>query len=332
MLRVAAALDHFGRDPATSSLARSVVSNADRSSNRWETEHLLAAPRPPLKVPPSLPPRRGLKDQLATACTSAIGGDYYDRALFDADERPWLVCERTSFALPGFARDEWSMLFLMNDLGYQQAKLSPRETASTPVTLASREYFRKSMDGETACLGVKGSCDVEGVPELVRSVTSGKIVLVVAQRVRTNSAALGVAALETPLREFENLVLPLGMQIAVVNREGRIMAHSNNDAHHGQSIFGEFSGGRRAEGGAGAQLPTTSTALPRPRQPRAHRATAPARFGLVNLVHGPDELGGRRHDRHGPRHAIRVCRALEHHRAAGLLGAHGPEILRLAAR
>jgi hypothetical protein len=133
---------------------------------------------------------------------------------------------------------EWRTAFWMNRRGEQQIKVFHGADASPLIVLDDRHYFTASLKDEQVRLGPQATH--VGVPEIVRSATSGKIVAIVARPTRgPNGEVDGVAAVEGTLRAFERPVLPLGFQMAIFDESGKIMLHSENDAHHGQSIFGD---------------------------------------------------------------------------------------------
>ena len=159
------------------------------------------------------------------------------------------VCERlnvpaSELDVPG-AR--YNLAFWANAKGDQQIKLvpPPNQHASNPINVSGRSYFQLAQQGRISCLAEAGESgcangDHRGAIEVVRSATTGAIVLVVAKPTPVSDGdAPGVAATEWPLGPLETPVLPLGFQMAIVAGDGVIMLHSNNEAHHGQNLFDE---------------------------------------------------------------------------------------------
>lgn len=151
--------------------------------------------------------------------------------------------------------DGVNLAFWANASGYEQIKEVPGPHATNPISVDRRAYFRRALAGEK--MGRSGdetswcpdcsSC----VEEVVRSATSGQLVLVVARptyagrtevdaRDGDRTRPTGVAAVEMKLRVFEEPVFPLGFQAAIVDRDGQVMIHSNNEAHQGQNIFDDI--------------------------------------------------------------------------------------------
>ncbi|HEY8945204.1 MAG TPA: hypothetical protein VIM73_13125 [Polyangiaceae bacterium] len=155
-----------------------------------------------------------------------------ENALFDGSVDRWTVCETRG--LPLQPSQPWNLAFLTNSLGYQLAKFVPAGSSSAPISVEHRSYFREALAGKTGCLDAK--CTNHGVAEVVRSATSGELVLVLAAPAGKET----VAAVEAPLRGLEKIILPLGFQAAVIDRDGRVMLHSDNDAAHGQVLSADM--------------------------------------------------------------------------------------------
>jgi hypothetical protein len=140
-----------------------------------------------------------------------------------------------------------------------------------PVRINEREYFQRALDGDGRCwheesdgssskLTVVACARGEnekrlGAVEVVRSLTSGDTILVLARPTfGKDRGTTGVAAVELSLAKNDEatfargMVLPLGLQAAVVRSDGTVMLHSNLDAHHGHDFFAdEESGGELRE-------------------------------------------------------------------------------------
>lgn len=180
------------------------------------------------------------------ACSRA-GGALVDGILFDDEGPGRSVCERTHVPTP--PGSTWKLIYMMDSAGNGRVEFTPKDYGPTPVSLRNRDYFKRAYANDTACVGTGSDiCRTRAVPQLVRSVISGAIELIVAQPVCAQSSPcqateqpIGVAAIETDLDLFRTLSLPLGVQAAVIDESGRIMLHSNNDAHHEQDLFNEVS-------------------------------------------------------------------------------------------
>ena len=160
---------------------------------------------------------------------------------------------------PGASRDApapetgWTLAFWANASGRQQIKYVPPpfKHAPNPIDVSKRQYFQRALKNDVGCLASSAaecaSRKFDGVPEVVRSATSGKIVLIIARPTfdvdppPPDAPANGVAGVEWNLRAFKAPLLPVGFQLAVVDAKGVVMLHSNNDAHQGQSIFDDLS-------------------------------------------------------------------------------------------
>src|SRR5207237_2375280 len=102
-----------------------------------------------------------------------------------------------------------------------------------------------TVRGLDCLLGEKCASSVghgRGVAAVLRSATSGAIVLVAAEPAIVGSGAPeseqppGVVAAEISLTRFEKAIRPMRFQLAVVDRDGKILIHSDNETHQGQSI------------------------------------------------------------------------------------------------
>jgi len=159
-----------------------------------------------------------------------------DNVLFTDDFNRWSVCEFPRFDIK--VDGGWNVAFLANSLGYQQAKFVPSDHASAPLSIASRGYFRDALRESEGC--IDPGCVARGAAEVVRSAASGDLVLIAAKHVLVNGTQTGVAGIETSLDEFRGLVLPLGFRAAVIDRDGTVMLHSEDDNAHGQSLFADL--------------------------------------------------------------------------------------------
>jgi hypothetical protein len=200
-------------------------------------------------------PRELARDELKAAC---LPGEIMPGAMFEGDHSSWPVCERTHADLPTLAPGlKWNVAFLTNRLGFQQAKYTRDQHAPPPITVAEREYFRRAIAGRVACFDAGGTRAIgaapcgraPGIPQVVRSATSGDIVLLTSRPTYASpegTGALseqptGIAAIETSLAGFQHPLLPLGFQMAVIDMDGIVMLHSDNDARHGQSLLDDLS-------------------------------------------------------------------------------------------
>ncbi|HTV18579.1 MAG TPA: cache domain-containing protein [Polyangiaceae bacterium] len=158
-------------------------------------------------------------------------------------EPTWPICETAQATLLNNTY-EWRLAFWANEQGQQQVKYLPGRIGTNAVNVEGRGYFQNARAGQVDCLARKGcASDVEhwGTAEVVRSATTGDIVLVVARPTLNDEQKVdGVAAVELPLDGLEAPLLPLGMQMAVIDEDGRVMLHSNNDGHHGQRLFDQI--------------------------------------------------------------------------------------------
>jgi hypothetical protein len=171
---------------------------------------------------------------------------------FASGERP--ICEVVS-GHPG-AEPDWHLAYWADKEGNQLLKFSSGEHATTFFNVGYRSYFKEALHGRTRCLALpsgeaatdgEASCSRHmGSVEVVRSDTMRAIRLVVSRPTYKNSIAsealksekpTGVAAIAVPMDQITDLVLPHTMTMAVVDRDGKIILHSNNDAHHGHSVF-----------------------------------------------------------------------------------------------
>jgi hypothetical protein len=166
------------------------------------------------------------------------------QSMFAGDDQPSKVCERAGrqdFA-PG------SRLFFADEQGRQTIKYARAENVTAPIKVGFRDYFKRAMDDEPVCSGQ--ACTFKTFPEVVRSATSGKFVLVVATKLPPPAAPPGgvqpsveqrsrMAALETELALTE-LVLPSAFQAAIVQDDGKVMLHSDSNARFGQALFADL--------------------------------------------------------------------------------------------
>jgi len=178
-------------------------------------------------------------DQFLKSEQLACGPGQITPNLFPGDQRPRDVCEHVKV---GGQLAEGARVFLTDEGGRQTVKYTHAEHTTTPISIAFRDYFQRAARGEPVCLGTQG-CTLKSVPEVVRSATSGKFVLVVAKDISSQNSADAtvqgrsrIAVLEDELR-LTDLVLPLGFQSAVIRDDGTVMLHSDSDARFGQHLF-----------------------------------------------------------------------------------------------
>lgn len=189
---------------------------------------------------------------------------------FDRSERPWIVCERAEYDYqddyqPHYQDDyqphyhydyrpdagiDWQQFIYMNQQGFHLAKFSPEVHAPAPVDSSNRAGFRRALARKLGCLrqptmngepdnaGDSNCEDLSAAVDVVRTATSGDVTFVVARPAPPNAEEpAGVTALATNVTPLTNLPLPRGIALAVVDSEGKVLLHSDNDAQHGHSIF-----------------------------------------------------------------------------------------------
>jgi hypothetical protein len=191
-------------------------------------------------------------------------GSSVEHVPFADDPQGRSLCEKTGFQPAGVRREGWSLFFIVDGEGYERAKFvaGPRDSAA--VSVKDRAYFKGAREQRTACLDPPG-CTLHGVPELVRSITSGKMILVVAvpiclaEDACDQKPAAGVAAFQVPIDDLRSLTLPLGVQVAVIDANGQVMLHSNNDAHHEQNLFAEVDAPEELQAALAAGVSDTIT-------------------------------------------------------------------------
>lgn len=131
------------------------------------------------------------------------------------------------------------LAFWADRSGTERIKWLAHRDGMPPVPVARREYFQQALDGKEAQLAP----GLDGVPDVVRSLTSTQIVMIVARgtgRSRKGTTT-GVAAVETEPVAFEHLALPVGTHFAVIRPNGTILLHSNNRAFHDHDFLEDFS-------------------------------------------------------------------------------------------
>lgn len=142
--------------------------------------------------------------------------------------------------LKGQEDPRWNILFRTTRTGEQTQKWLRGDACTPFVKLSERSYFLRASRGELELTGPKGPDDLpplRATAEVVRSVTSGSLVLLVASpRLNERGEFDGIDAVDTKLTFLRAPILPPGFQAAVVNRAGEIMLHSSNEAFHGQHL------------------------------------------------------------------------------------------------
>jgi hypothetical protein len=178
---------------------------------------------------------------LATTCQ---GAGVLDDVLFEAEHATLSACEQVHCNLDGAgARPAgWVHAFLADDAGRQRVKSAAGRHAPVPISVAGRGYFQRAM--AKRCQS-PGDCGAHEVTEVVRSSTTGELLLVVAQPFwRTNAGDSakpdGVAGITLALPEFQKPALPLGFQTAIIDADGQVMIHSKNSAFQGQNLFDDI--------------------------------------------------------------------------------------------
>jgi hypothetical protein len=131
----------------------------------------------------------------------------------------------------------WNVLFRIDGQGRQTAKYYRAER--TPcVDVASRDYFQTVRNRNLRYLAepsTPAGSTLRGAAEVVRSRTTGDVVMVIAIPERQHPGS--TLALEVPLADLTRQLLPRGVQTAVIDARGRVMLHSDNATFQGQSFF-----------------------------------------------------------------------------------------------
>lgn len=201
----------------------------------------------------------------------------------------WSVCEQVQCLL-GAPEDGDVIAFVSDRDGNQWVRSVTGAHAPNPVNIAQRSYFTQAVRRE-GCL--EGSRDAPCITaEVVRSNSMGQVVLVAASPIQANgpdSHVQGITGVAHRIHAFENAVLPLGLELAIIDREGRIMVHSDRESRQGQSIMHDFDKPQEIFAAMNAGAPDTMTRRYRGEVVRLH--LRPIReAGWSVLVMGPRGL------------------------------------------
>jgi len=252
-------------------LSRSIQDKLQASFQALETaETQLAASLPALLTDDD----SGAPADAATKACDAIDGIRAGSVMFD-DGRTRSFCEVPSYHGDRARPDAWKHVFALDRQGNERVKLSHAARNTTAISLASRPYFKQAMRASLAHLGpeqdrAKGN----GVAEFVRAATSGNMVLIVAKPVckgeekdgarcddavnaQGTTTPVGVLGAETDMKDVRSLVLPLGVEAALIDAGSNVMLHSDNDAHHEQILLEEVDSPDELRAALAAKVPAT---------------------------------------------------------------------------
>lgn len=149
------------------------------------------------------------------------------------------------FSLQHGLYPDFDTFFWVNDRGWQSLKWTTREQGTPAINVKDRPYFQNVVHGRLWTWNGGGRFTLDAI----RSWTTGEGFFVIAMpvedgRVRPPGPALAagppreaplpaavqskpvVAALTTPLSSLKETVLPPGFGFALVDEEGRVLAHS----------------------------------------------------------------------------------------------------------
>jgi len=191
--------------------------------------------------------RAKLENSCAELTTKRENAGLTEWSGFSTGDDSFEVCEVVRYQ--GDPSPDWKYFFLADQKGRQLAKVTREEHATTPVGIEGRAYFQRALAGRVGCLvpnPTTGRCDHSGFAEIVRATTTGKILLVVAQPglaqiASADSNSRGVAAITSELSQLQELVLPRGVSMAVVDRTGSVLLHSDKDLEHGHNLLEDVS-------------------------------------------------------------------------------------------
>ncbi|RYZ02028.1 MAG: hypothetical protein EOO73_33440 [Myxococcales bacterium] len=148
------------------------------------------------------------------------------------------ACERLEAPLSLSSGARWEQAFLTDPTGQQRVKWTVGKETTNLVNVARRAYYKRAT--ARACT-TGAHCGDTYALEVVRSLTTGALQLVVAKAFGSPRAPEGgvggVAGITLPLPEFQRVVLPLGFQLAVLDRDGKVMLHSGSSAFQGQNFL-----------------------------------------------------------------------------------------------
>lgn len=165
--------------------------------------------------------------------------------------RGWAVCEQVECRFSGEEErrsGEPRIVGFVSDVdGNQWVRSDTGKHAPNPVNIADRAYFQRALRKE-GCLDVSARAAGDRANErpscvtveVVRSNALGSAVLVAAAPVEHGSETTAVVGISRRIPAFEEAALPLGIQIAIIDREGRVMVHSDRDTRQGQNLLDDF--------------------------------------------------------------------------------------------
>jgi hypothetical protein len=125
----------------------------------------------------------------------------------------------------------------IDEAGFQRFKYKGREEKNPRVSVRNRRYFRDARDGVTWRVGDAEGRQGEYVLEWVRSAATNEITAVMSRR--TNVEVLPVLAMTTDLVNFAAAVRPPGVELAVIDEEGNVVYHSDQQRIGYENFFAE---------------------------------------------------------------------------------------------
>lgn len=194
--------------------------------------------------------------------------------------------------VPGAPKD-WRRLFITDAQGMQISKLV-RERDITPfVNLSKRSYFVRARDNRLESVhfanAQKQSETVAISADIVKSVTTSALVLIVAKPQRTGSTLNHVVGIESDLGAFSKRVLPAGFQALIVHPySGDILLHIGREAYYAEDIYSSVddSDSVRAQVSARVRAPLDFEYLNAPMRAQIQ----PLASGLSLLVLAPSSI------------------------------------------
>jgi len=115
--------------------------------------------------------------------------------------------------------------------GQQRMRFGPKEGAQL-IPVDKRDYFKLALAGKTWTVANK-----QYVLEWVRSMTTGDITAVLARK--TDRPDLPVIALSTELIDISQAVRPPGVDIAIIDENGAVIYHSDQERIGYENFFAE---------------------------------------------------------------------------------------------
>ncbi|HMB71603.1 MAG TPA: hypothetical protein VKU85_19995, partial [bacterium] len=123
-----------------------------------------------------------------------------------------------------------NMAIFMDRDGQQVQKWSVKNSNTSLINVATREYFRAVRERRN--LWPSPACSSMFV-ESIRSRTTGRVEAVIS----APDSGEGVAAVDVPLASAIGPVLPAGMRFAVFDRAGRVQFHSDDERNLRENFF-----------------------------------------------------------------------------------------------